>query len=194
MKEVYIVKKSDLIGEIANFPIEVVQKMIEEQVKQGNEADVTVFQDDNFADTYGGGFSWLDAKDGDDFWFEIISKENFNLFFDRYPNKVTLNHLVYVKQNGTIKGEDIIELLKSYGGTNYDNLDGESPNSLYYLNPISKNIELLFVGNTPYLSNMLALGYSEVKVKSKLVEITMEEIAEKFGVDVSLLRIKNKEK
>lgn len=194
MKEVYIVKKSDLIGEIANFPIEVVQKMIEEQVEQGNKADVTVFQDDNIADTYGGGFSWVNAKDGDDFWCEIISKENFNLFFDRYPNEVKLSHLVYVKQNGTIKGEDIIELLKSYGGTNYDNLDGKSPNSLYYLNPISKNIEWLCVGNTPYLSIMLALGYSEVKVESKLVEITMEEIAEKFGVDESLLRIKNKEK
>lgn len=193
MKEVYIVKKSDLIGEIANFPIEVVQKMIEEQVEQGNKADVTVFQEDNFADTYGGGFSWCDAKDGDDFWCEIISKENFNLFFDRYPNEVTLSHLVYVKQNGTIKGEDIIELLKSYGGTNYDNLDGKSPNSLYYLNPISKNIEWVH-RDFSSVPQMLALGYSEVKVESKLVEITMEEIAEKFGVDVSLLRIKNKEK
>ena len=40
----YKVKQSDLIGDIKGFPIEVVQKMVERQVEQGNKADVTVFQ------------------------------------------------------------------------------------------------------------------------------------------------------
>ena len=35
---------ADLIGKIENFPIEVVEKMVEEQVRQGNKADVTIFQ------------------------------------------------------------------------------------------------------------------------------------------------------
>ena len=38
MKE-YKVKKEDLIGEIKDFPIEVVQKMVDYQVEQGNKAD-----------------------------------------------------------------------------------------------------------------------------------------------------------
>lgn len=38
------VKQSDLIGDIAGLPIEVVQKMCEEQVNQGNKFDVSVFQ------------------------------------------------------------------------------------------------------------------------------------------------------
>ena len=41
----YIVKQEDLKGDIKDFPIEIVQKMVDEQVKQGNEADVTVFQE-----------------------------------------------------------------------------------------------------------------------------------------------------
>jgi len=35
----YKVKQSDLIGDIKGFPIEVVQKMIERQVEQGNEGN-----------------------------------------------------------------------------------------------------------------------------------------------------------
>jgi len=38
------VEKSDLIGDIEGFPIEVVQKMVDEQVAQGNSADASVFQ------------------------------------------------------------------------------------------------------------------------------------------------------
>ena len=38
------VEQSDLIGAIKDFPIEVVQEMVNEQVRQGNNADVSVFQ------------------------------------------------------------------------------------------------------------------------------------------------------
>ena len=44
MNEIKITEK-DLIGDIAGFPIEVVRKMVEEQVRQGNKADVKVFQE-----------------------------------------------------------------------------------------------------------------------------------------------------
>ena len=38
----YEVKQEDLIGDIEGFPIEVVQRMLECQVEQGNKADVSV--------------------------------------------------------------------------------------------------------------------------------------------------------
>ena len=76
----YKVKKSDLIGDIKDFPIEVVQKMIEEQVRQGYKANVTMFQNGK-AD----GFSWLDSPDGVDFWSRVIYEKNFDLFFKRCP-------------------------------------------------------------------------------------------------------------
>ena len=40
------VEQSDLIGDIKGFPIEVVQKMVDEQIAQRNKANVFFFQDD----------------------------------------------------------------------------------------------------------------------------------------------------
>jgi DNA-directed RNA polymerase specialized sigma24 family protein len=37
---------------------------------------------------------------------------------------------------------------------------------------------------------MLA-GYQEAKIKQKIVEYTLEEIADKLGIDVKYIRIKN---
>lgn len=58
----YKVKPEDLIGEIAGFPIEVVQKMVDCQVAQGNKADVTVFQKSNTASKKNKGFDWIKPK------------------------------------------------------------------------------------------------------------------------------------
>jgi hypothetical protein len=83
----YEVKQEDLIGDIEDFPIEVVQKMIEYQVKQGNKADVTVFQKD-ITSTHGeGGVSWGATQETFDFFQDIVKPKNFNLFFKRYPKE-----------------------------------------------------------------------------------------------------------
>ena len=67
----YKVKKSDLKGQIKNFPIEVVQKMVEKQVHQGNKADVTIFQKDKYEGTYYGGFDWARTIEGEEFWKNV---------------------------------------------------------------------------------------------------------------------------
>ena len=79
------VKQRNLIGDIKDFPIEVVRKMVEEQVRQGNHADVSIFQECNIEDVFDGGFEWCETDDGDMFWNEVISWKNFDLFFNRYP-------------------------------------------------------------------------------------------------------------
>lgn len=81
------VEQSDLIGKIEDFPIEVVQKMVDEQVRHGNEADVNVFQRWRSAPVSYGGFVWDNTIDGIDFWEEVISNENFDLFFSKYQKK-----------------------------------------------------------------------------------------------------------
>lgn len=58
MEQKYIVKKGDLKGDIENFPIEVVQRMVECQVEQGNKADVKVFQYSKSSCQSNGGFDW----------------------------------------------------------------------------------------------------------------------------------------
>ena len=81
MKE-YKVKKEDLIGEIKDFPIEVVQKMVDCQVEQWYKADVTAFQIGKIA-----GFLWRDSEDGQEFWESVILDMNFDVFFKKYPKK-----------------------------------------------------------------------------------------------------------
>lgn len=72
-------------GEIADFPQEVVERMLLEQELQGNERDVTVFDRDKMANKSENGFNWSDTKDLGVFWTKVISKKNFDLFFQRYP-------------------------------------------------------------------------------------------------------------
>ena len=81
----YKIKKSDLKGQIENFPIEVVQKMVEKQVHQGHKADVKVFQvkSDSCCD----GFEWARTIEGDSFWRNVIYQADFPLFFEKYPKK-----------------------------------------------------------------------------------------------------------
>ena len=80
-----IVEQSDLIGAIKDFPIEVVQEMVNEQVRQGNKAAAHTFWISECADVLDGGFRFNKSVDGFCFWYEVINRKNFNLFFKKYP-------------------------------------------------------------------------------------------------------------
>lgn len=195
MKVIIKVEKSDLIGDIKDFPIEVVKKMVEEQMAQGNVPDVSIFQKYAATSQDGGGFDW----DNTDYelWSRIVDENDFNSFFEKYPEKEGLDHLVYIKQDGSIDGDKLIELLESYGGVNDNNYIGTrcDGKAVYYINPFTKVIE--FESDEmcdAILPQLIAFNYTEIKVNDnpnpEIVEFTMEEIAEKMGVDVSCLRIK----
>ena len=74
-------------GQLEGFPEEVVEKMLERQVEQGNERDVEMFERSKIAEVWKGGFNWAETEEGEAFWVEVISAENFSLFFERYPKK-----------------------------------------------------------------------------------------------------------
>lgn len=84
------VEQSDLIGNIKDFPIEIVQVMVDEQVRQGNKANVIKFQLKPDKDVIEGGFRWFNSVDGVTFWEEVIHRKNFNLFFQKYSNKQSI--------------------------------------------------------------------------------------------------------
>ena len=77
--EKFKVKKKHLVGEIADFPKRVVQAMVDEQVRQGNPADPSVFA--NFRASYKsvGGFTWRETALGHYSWADIIWGEKFHL-------------------------------------------------------------------------------------------------------------------
>ena len=77
--EKFKVKKKHLTGEITDFPKRVVQAMVDEQVRQGNPADPSVFWIKCVADKSQGGFNWHESILGRDAWVEIIPWKKFHL-------------------------------------------------------------------------------------------------------------------
>ena len=73
------VKRKHLTGEIADFPRRVVQAMVDEQVRQGNPADPSVFWIKCSAGKSQGGFSWHESTLGHDSWVKIMAWKKFHL-------------------------------------------------------------------------------------------------------------------
>lgn len=186
MKAIFKVEQSDLVGNIKDFPIEIVEKMIEEQVKQGNRPNVEVFQNNASADVDDDGFTWSDTDDENDFWLEVIDEKNFDLFFEKYPKKP---NLVYIVGDSEV-GMDIIKTLEKYGGINEHNYKGNNNEGVYYIDPNSKFIEICDFNLNKMLYEVLLATYTPIDAEESVLEVTMEQIAEKFGVDITNLRIK----
>ena len=77
-------KDSGYKGEIKGFPKEIVEKMLDRQVEEGNKRDVSVFE----IDRYSGksfGFHWSSTCEGSGFWDGVIGNRNFDVFFSKYP-------------------------------------------------------------------------------------------------------------
>lgn len=106
----YIVTADDLIGYISDFPIEVVQKMVDYQIKQGNKPDVVTFQMNCFRSKFYGGFDWDETDEGENFWYDVIDANNFDVFFKKYPKK-------YTADDPGPKGKEGVDGSNDYGCT-----------------------------------------------------------------------------
>ena len=73
------VKRKHLTGKIADFPKRVVQAMVDEQVRQGNPANPSVFARARDADKSQGGFTWNESALGMIDWADIIRGKQFHL-------------------------------------------------------------------------------------------------------------------
>jgi hypothetical protein len=191
------ITKKDLVGEIANFPLEVVERMVFEQIKQGHKPNPAVFAKKKSASDYENGFTWSKTYDGHRFWEEVIRLNDFDSFFKRYPKKYMEDssqtpdsNLVYAI--GVMgNGKKVIEALESHGGINIRGHYGDEPTYLYYIDPETNYIEIC--GENDYnkpLRKVLKATYTRIEIEDIIIEVSMEDIAEMMGVDVSKIRIK----
>ena len=105
--------------------------------------------------------------------------------------KVKKNNLVYiaVRKGGNVFGGKIIETLERYGGVNKHGYIGDSADCAYYISPKKKHIEVCSFNSR--LWEVLSEVYTPINIENEIVvEISMEDIAKKFGVSVKQLRIK----
>ena len=175
---------ADLIGRIQFFPIEVVEKMVEEQVRQGNKADVTVFQRCAIAGADVGGFDWCATKDSAFFWVDVINGNNFEKFFEKYPK---VDSKVFIIGDSEI-GIDIIKTLEDRGGVNRYGLEGKDDDVIYYIDPVCKIIKCTNIGTDTY--NVVTSTFKCIQAEEHKIVVSLQKIAELLGVDVSRIAIK----
>ena len=72
-------------GQLEGFPSEIVKKMLDYQVEQGNPRNIAVFKQNKKTPIGVSGFDWNTTKEGYAFWNEVIIKRNFTHFFNLYP-------------------------------------------------------------------------------------------------------------
>lgn len=85
-----------------DLPIEIQHKILDCQEEQGNSRNPKFFRNDS----KDGGFTWINTKEGHDFWNKILNGGKFKEFYDLYPEK-----------DISIKIDEILIKLE-----NYDNL------------------------------------------------------------------------
>ena len=148
----YIVQYSDLIGSITDFPIEIVQKMVERSTEQEHwfdEVGMRTFQN-HITSSGRGGFNWGSTSEGHVFWSRVIEGRRFDLFFNLYPCKY-LGKTIYIKTDG-INNKEQLSKIKNY--TSAASCYGESKlNGVYYLDvdEVRKgNIKFAMVGTKRY--------------------------------------------
>ena len=167
----YKVKQSDLKGAIKDFPIEVVQKMVERHIEQYGNANI------EFKDKFDvlGYFAWKDTIEGFDFWKNVIEDKDFDVFFKRYPksgnsqscnNEFPLppeNMRVWIRGNKE-RGEEVIKALTDLGANNKYNYKGDDCESIYSI--ISgNNITATEKGYDK--ASLVANFYTEIKLPWK---------------------------
>jgi hypothetical protein len=84
-------------GDIADFPSEIVEMMLQRQFEQTGERDISVFVAERDACLSDGGFSWGSTPEKHYFWDVVISDKKFDVFFQKYPKE--FNSHIKTKQN-----------------------------------------------------------------------------------------------
>ena len=179
-----MITEKDLIGQLEGFPIQVVKKMLERQVQQGNIEDITVFQREAASDKKQGGFNWRNTVEEHSFWDIIINGHNFELFFKKYPN---LSTKVWIRGNED-RSEEVINELVKRGGTNKRRNNETYEYLGYAIDPVTK--EIFNFSTSALTGHIITSEYTEITLPEPILEVTMEEVAKKFGV--SQIKIKNK--
>ena len=70
-----------------DLPVEIQERMLDEQERQGNERDAEVFEKEIMATPQEGGFLWAQSVEGFDFWNRIIENGDLAEFYKKYPKQ-----------------------------------------------------------------------------------------------------------
>ena len=186
------VTKEDLIGQITNFPLWIVKAMVSNQVRQGNPANVKVFQEKIDASFVEGGFSWNKSAEGQFFWSKVINgkqfpKEVVPLNKSIEPADESPKEAVVSAREGNAYNVGDVIRVKVGNSTRSRVIIGyfpDMPNP--YLTITEESFKDLMNGKTSCHINVTA-----IEEPKKFVYLTLKDISEGkgVGIDPDLIRI-----
>lgn len=80
-------------GQLKGFPEHVVNAMLDEQERQGNKRDISVFETESATYKYDGGFTWEKSVFGHVYWYNVINNRQFHLI--PAPSKLKTFHVTF---------------------------------------------------------------------------------------------------
>lgn len=113
-------------GEIKDFPKEIVDRMLILQEEQSGKKDLSVFEDVASASKSGGGFTWAITEEGDKFWTEVIAMKKFDVFFDKYPKRIS-----FEKETACGYCATIVASVGNYNIVEVEDTDGNTELHVY---------------------------------------------------------------
>lgn len=187
------ITKEDLIGQVANFPLKIVEAMVENQVRQGNPANVKVFQEKADASFVEGGFSWNKSAEGQFFWSKVINGKQFpkeivppDKFIEPAKPEEPVNESPEVISKDKKAAYKMGEVLKDSGKQRVViGYFPEMPNP--YITITKQTFDAFMKGET----NSTIAIIETVKEPEKYVYLTLKDISEGkgVGVDPDLIKI-----
>lgn len=160
-------------GDLKDFPQEIVEKMLERQAEQGNSRDVSIFEVEITADRRNGGFSWISSPEGHNFWHDVIRHKDFETFFNLYPKEKIFPKWMMVS-NCPLTEKNPGQKRKVFMYKNHQFI------SWAYAETEEEVEKCIVTRAWPFA----------IDIPQEIKEVTLQEIAEKFNVPVSQIRIK----
>jgi hypothetical protein len=169
-------------GQLEGFPEHIVEAMLDEQVRQGNKRDVTVFENFKSESKTSGGFTWADHKLGHEVWKAVIEDKDFYLIpipqpiSKPYPKKMIVAD---IKSDLIDNPDNIGTVLCEYNGK--------------FL-AIPEYEESVF-GKRGIIEQVLIWDFAK-DIHEEVIELTLQDISDGKGVGIPphLIKIVNSNK
>lgn len=181
------VTKNDLKGEIADFPLEVVERMVECQEEQGNHPNVIIFQNHKDTPSRKGGFDWKETREGVGPWSAAINYKNFKPLLSLLEMEESNNNQTLQLNGVELKPGDRVNYIAPEGSrhTRVFVAYVEGLPRPYIICTQDRWAEIQAGCNKQ--KNVIFADSNSVSPIREKVKLTKEQIAEKFGVDADLI-------
>ena len=149
----YIVKQSDIVGDVAKFPIEIVQVIVDRGLEQNPSLSyVLSTMQESIIST----FAWNQTIEGQKFWRKVIAERRWDDFYKRYPELLGDKIKYAIVKDGR---RGIPECIWRYVGPDHGFAEKSNAGDIYFVENIDGEVKVGFALNgSPRYKRVIANG------------------------------------